>query len=81
MFDPPWYRRAGTTLTRSVTALSEDLRSHGRVGLCSLPQVNGVHADTFGTTDFGTDPGDENLRYFETRPKQARASFARKEDT
>ena len=53
LFDPSWYRGAGTTLTRAVIALSEDLGSHGRIGLYSLPRADGVHADTCGTTDLG----------------------------
>ena len=69
-------------MTRAVIALSEDLGSHGRIGPCSLPQAeDGVHADTCGTTDRGADPGDENLRYFETMPEQARVSIAREGDS
>ena len=68
-------------MTRAVIALSEDLGSHGRIGLYSLPRANGVHADTCGMTNLGADPGDENLRYFKTMPEQARASNAREGDT
>ena len=32
-------------------------------------------------TDFGADPGDENLLYFETTSEQAQASFASEGDT
>lgn len=32
-------------------------------------------------TDFGADPGDENLLYFEMTPEQDQASFACEEDT
>lgn len=81
LFDPPRYRGAGTTLTRAAVALSEDLGPHGRIGLHSLPQANGVHADTCGMTNVGAGPDDEALRDFETTPEQARASIAREGDT
>ena len=60
-----------------MVALNEDLGPHGRIDLYSLPRADGVHADTCGTTDLRTDPGDENLRYFATMPEQVRASNAR----
>ena len=75
LFDPLWYRGTGTNLTRAVIALTEDLGSHGRIGLHSLPWVNGFHADTCGMTDLGADADDESLRYFETMLEQARASI------
>ena len=62
-------------MTKAVIALSEDLGSHGGVGLHSLPQTNGDCAGPCGMTDFGADPDDESLRYFETMPEQARASI------
>lgn len=75
LFDPPRYRGAGTDVTGAVIALSEDLESHGGIGLHSLPQANGDRADTCGMTDLWADPDDESLRYFETMPEQARASI------
>ena len=65
-----WHR-----LDRAVIALSEDLRSHGRIGLHSLLQANGYYANTCGMTDLGPDPADESLRYFDTRLERARASI------
>ena len=53
LFDPPRYRGVGSVLIRAAVVLSEDLEFHGWIGLHSLPQVNGVHADTCGMNDLG----------------------------
>ena len=81
LFAPPRYRGVGSVLIRAAVVLSEDLEFHGRIGLHSLPQANGVHADTCGMTDLAPDPGDGNLRYFETTPEQARATIAHEGNT
>ena len=68
-------------MIRAVIALSEDLGSHGGIGLHSLPQANGDYAGLCGMTDFKADPDDESLRYFEMMPEQARASIYARGDT
>ena len=77
LFDPPRYRGVGSILIRAAVALSEELEFHGRIGLHSLPQADRFYAKTCGMTDLGTDPRQEDLRYFEMTPEQARAFVTR----
>ncbi len=77
LFTPPRYRGVGSILIRAAVALSEELEFRGRIGLHSLPQANSFYANTCGMTDLGTDPKQENLRYYEMTPEQARAFVTR----
>lgn len=73
LFAPPRYRGVGSILIRAAVALSEELEFRGRIGLHSLPQADRFYARTCGMTDLGTDPKQEDLRYFEMTPEQASA--------
>jgi len=77
LFDPPRYRGVGSILIRAAEALSEDLEFYGRIGLHSLPQSNGLYANTCGMTELGADLDHEGLQYFEMNPEDAQAFIAK----
>lgn len=69
----PRLRGVGGALITAAIALSNEEGFRGRIGLHSLPQADAFYRRRCGMTDLGTDPGYQNLRYFEMTAEQARA--------
>jgi hypothetical protein len=64
MADPPMYEGVGSALLADVVRRSRELGHAGRVGLHSLPSVEGYYRHC-RLTDLGMDPAYHGLRYFE----------------
>ena len=61
----PRLKGIGSQLFELAVRWSDDLGFHGRIGLHSLPQADAFYRGHCGMTEFGSDPGYHNLRYFE----------------
>lgn len=72
MVKEPSYGRIGRIFISAAIQISQAEEFKGRIGLHSLPQSEKFYSLICGMTDLGADHTNENLRYFEMTPAQAK---------